>query len=314
MKSLSKTDRGILITGSSGFVGVHLCDEVARLDRVPVETREASLLDRAGLDKLAEGWRVDTVIHLAGRGVVVAPVALAPAMYSTAIDGTLNVLQAFSPGTALIASTCAVYGETGDRPAVAGETPTHPLGLYGISRTATELLATTWAAETGNTALLLRFGNVIGPNCRGLIPYLVDHAVRYPDASEPARLRGGGKIIRDYVPVSHIVNVLAKAALHPRNGTTPSVFNVATGRGRANGDIAEFVTRMMAERGYRLRIEYSRDPAPCEARQVLLDVAPTTEAFGIKPPSEDAILGAIADSVFYRLGQLTGGDKVAVRL
>jgi nucleoside-diphosphate-sugar epimerase len=292
MRSLSRIAEGILVTGSSGFVGTHFCREMARRDGLRPETREA------------------TVVHLAGYGLSVAPVSFAPGMYATAIEGTLNVLRSFRPTTLLMASTSAVYGETGGRGAVAAETPSRPLGLYGLSRAASEAVANAWASETGNSAIVFRLGNVIGADCRGMIPYLVEHALRYPEASVPARMRGGGQIIRDYVPISHVVRVLANAALHAPK-TLQSCFNVGTGRGTANGEIAEIVTAILAEQGYRLRIEYADEPAPEEARRVLLDVASTTAAFDVAPPSRDAVVEAIADSVFSRLGRLTSRNSAS---
>jgi UDP-glucose 4-epimerase len=267
------------------------------------------------MQTLARDWsgEVSSVVHLAGYGRVVAPVSLAPAMYATAIQGTLNVLESFSPRAVVLASTCAVYGTTGTQGTIAGETPTGPLGLYGFSRTACESLVTTWAIETGNTAVILRFGNVIGEGCGGLIPYLVDHAIRHPDGTVPAQLRGGGCIIRDYVPVAHVVRVVEAAARHAWRGASQAFFNLGCGRGKANGEVAQIVTKLLAEQGYRLQIEYSRDPGLGESRQACLDVGATSAAFGIDPPSEAAVQGAIARAVTSRLASANSGmAKAAV--
>ncbi len=283
-----------------------MCAEMERMEGGAPELREANVLERSRLEKLAKGWNVSTVIHLAVPGRVVAPVALAPAMFTTAIEGTLNVLDSFLPRTLVLASTCAAYGNTPDWGAIAGKTTPQPVGLYGLSRTSCESLAVNWAAESGNTAIVLRIGNVIGKGCGGLIPYLVNHAVRYPDGDPPALLRGKGRIIRDYVPVSHVVRVMRLAANHDWRNVTQKFFNVGTSRGTSNGEIGAIVTRILATEGYKLQIQFTPEPGPGEARQAILDVNETTETFGVTAPAVDAVHQAVSEGVFHRLAQLTG--------
>lgn len=304
MKSISISQDGVLVSGSSGFIGAHLCRELeTRSAGTPMRLEPADMLDRQALERIAVGADVSVAIHLAASGRVVAPSSICPDMFATAIVGTLNVVQSFAPRVVVVASTCAVYGNTdamGARPEVV---PPRPVGLYGLAKQSAEMIAAQWARETGASNVVLRIGNVIGPGCGGLIPYLVRQAVAHQDGKVHAQLRGGGRITRDYVPVSHVARVMAEAAFHAWPSKETRIFNVGTCRGTANSEVAAIVQRIVAEHGYRLIIDYKDDPAPGEAWRSVLDSSATTEAFGIEPPREDEVIECISAAVRSHLRQ-----------
>jgi nucleoside-diphosphate-sugar epimerase len=304
MKSISISQNGVLVSGSSGFIGTYLCRELeARSGGTPMRLEHVDMLDRPGLDRIAADSNVTSAIHLAASGRVIAPSCVCPDMFATAIVGTLNVVQAFRPRVVVVASTCAVYGNTvagGVRPE---DVHPRPVGLYGLAKQSTEMIAAQWGREAGASIVVLRIGNVIGAGCGGLIPYLVRHAIAHPDGAVHARLRGGGEIIRDYVPVTYVARVMAAAAFHGWPVKETRILNVGTCRGTANGKVAAIVQRIVAEQGYRLLVDYDEDPAPGEAWQAVLDSHATWEAFGIKPPGEDEVLEVISSAVRSHLHQ-----------
>ena len=304
MKSISISRNGVLVSGSSGFIGAHLCSVLGtRFDGDPMRLESADMLDRPTLDRIAVGTDVSAVIHLAASGRVITPAATCPDMFATAIVGTLNVVQAFRPQVVVVASTCAVYGNTAAQGARPEDSAPRPVGLYGLAKQSAEMIAAQWAMEAGGSSVVLRIGNVIGAGCGGLIPYLVRHAIAHPDGKVHALLRGGGQIIRDYVPVSHVSRVMVEAALYvwPSRGTR--IFNLGTCRGTANSQVAGMVQRIVAEYGHRLVVDYAADTAPGEAWQAILDSSATTEAFGIPPPSEEEVIAEIATAVHSHLRQ-----------
>jgi UDP-glucose 4-epimerase len=304
MKSISISKNGVLVSGSSGFIGAYLCRELeARSGGTPLRLEPADMLDRQGLDRIAVGTNVSAVIHLAASGRVIAPSSVCPDMFATAIVGTLNVVQAFGPRVVVVASTCAVYGNTDARGVRPAAVPPSPVGLYGLAKQSAEMIAAQWARETGASSVVLRIGNVIGPGCGGLIPYLVRHAVAHPDGNVHAQLRGGGRIIRDYVPVTHVARVMAEAAFHEWPAKQTRILNVGTCRGTANSEVAAIVQKIVVEHGYRLNIDYANDPAPGEAWRAILDSSATTEAFGIEPPREDEVIECISAAVRSHLRQ-----------
>jgi nucleoside-diphosphate-sugar epimerase len=148
-------------------------------------------------------------------------------------------------------------------------------------------------------------GNVIGPGCRGLIPYLVKHAVRNPEGRIPAAMRGAGRIVRDYVPIEHIVDAWLCAMRTKLRGGSVLTLNVGSGRGLSNSEVAEEVREALAERGYRLELQFENVLGEGEARRAVLDVEATTRQFGLPPPDAGAVRDSIRQAAMYWLARET---------
>jgi nucleoside-diphosphate-sugar epimerase len=300
----------LLVTGSSGFIGSHVCrallndnkHHVYGLDIVaPGQSRElhflhADIRRAAALRREAQKIRPHTIIHLAAVAEVVTPFAEYPQLLETNVGGTLNVLETIGPKLVLFASTSAVYGNARTKGAPPSWRQVNPVGIYGMSKAAAEMIGRDWARNSGGVFLHFRFGNVIGENCRGLIPYLVGHAKRHPDGSPPAQLRGQGQLIRDYVPVEYVIELFRAAMTARWKPGTSAVFNVGTGRGTTNRSVARIVQRVLRRRGYRLNLEFNNPIAPGESKTVILDMKTTVRRLGVRPPSRDTVVGTIEEA------------------
>jgi nucleoside-diphosphate-sugar epimerase len=283
--------RKTAVTGSSGFIGSHFCRALSAT-LGPGEAQPVDVCSPADLQRARGDRRVQTLVHLAAKGSVLAA-GEAPAQMATSLEGTLHCLGVLQPRRVVLASSCAVYGETGARGAAPSWKSVHPVSLYGISKAAAELIVRHWVVETGATAVILRLGNVIGEGCPGLIRYLVRHAVRFPGGSEPAQLRGAGRVVRDYIPVEYVVRVMQRVLeLRMRQGTCLTL-NAGSGHGLTNRFVAERVQTVLAARGYRLALHFSDHIAPGEAWRVTLDIRRTTRRLGVAPPELDAVAAAI---------------------
>ncbi|MCX6612497.1 MAG: NAD-dependent epimerase/dehydratase family protein [Acidobacteria bacterium] len=183
-----------------------------------------------------------------------------------------------------------------------------PISTYGLSKAAAERTLHQWAEQSGKTGIALRFGNVIGWGCAGLITYLVRHAFRYPDGSVPASMRGEGKVFRDYVPVSHVVKVLEKSPSVKVAPGKSHVFNVGTGRTMSNGEVAVVVKEWLATQGYQLNITYTPEPAFGESWYAGLRTESMEEAFEVDPPPVEAVHDAVRDGAESFLEGLKKGS------
>jgi len=193
-------------------------------------------------------------------------------MMDVNVGGTMNVLTAFHPRLFILASSGAVYG--GAPTHRCEEDPLTPESMYGHSKLAAEACVRTWARKTGNSAYLLRFGNVIGPGCRGLIPYLVQHALQHPGGDVPARMRGNGRLRRSYLPVWQVCYAIA--GLIQADDLAPGqveTLNVACYCDLTNGEVAAEVAEALQGVGFDLAVDAGHDKLPEECQANLLTPA-----------------------------------------
>jgi nucleoside-diphosphate-sugar epimerase len=311
--------RDTLITGAAGFIGGHLYPMLGGnaacrgLDIVPANLRgslpllQADIRAADQLHKVLEGRQGGDLVHLAAKAEVVIPFDGLADLMETNIQGTLRVLEAARPRRVIFASSSSVYGETaadGDAPAWEN---LNPLGAYALTKMAGEMACADWAAEAGAMVVNLRLGNVVGAGCRGLIPYLVRHATRHPAGDVPVRLRGDGRLLRDYVPVEHVLEVIAAALQAPEIPGSVQCLNVAAGRALSNGEVTAMVQSVLAGKGYRLRPDFRDPPARGETHRTVLAVEGTLRLYDVPPVRPDAVEAAIEAAVLQALADETGG-------
>lgn len=305
MRSLSLFSGGLVVTGSSGFVGTRLCRAADEDTGGGQEQKVVGTLDLAALHGVARRSPVAVLAHLAASGGVVIPLKDAPEQVGNALHDTLRFLHGLDPAVAIYASSCAVYGHSGPRPVAPSWGNVNPVSAYGFSKASTELLVDRWAREQGRCAIILRIGNVIGPGCRGLIPYLVSHATRHPDGKTPASMRGAGRVVRDYVPVEHVVKAFLRASSIPIQRGRSITMNIGSGRGLTNGEIAQEVASALRERGVLLGVRFEKALGEGEARRVILDIERSSRLLRLAPPDAQTVRASVRASALYWLERLT---------
>ena len=304
-----------IVTGSSGFIGSHLCARLCQQTLasafcgIDMERPAASASHRHidadirkpdCLREIAAGPpQPDALFHLAAAAEVLTPWSALPPLLSSNLEGTYHVLDCLGPRLVVFASSSSVYGNAGLSPVDPRYGAVQPLSLYAISKQAGEMIVRDWVRETNRSAVIFRFGNVVGPGCRGLIPYLARHILRYPDGGVAARLRGMGRLVRDYVPVDYVVSVLLAAAAIKWPPQSLVTLNLGTGRPMTNREVAEIVQQVAAGQGFRLDVVFDDPPGAGEADEVVLDMEETVTLLGLEPPNAEevrkTVMGAIAE-------------------
>jgi UDP-glucose 4-epimerase len=223
----------ILITGSSGYIGLHLCKllgnsyHITGLDRVFKPQYSDKFIQQSVLENKDVEGEYDTVIHLAGL-VQVGGSFLAPMdYYRTNILGTLNMLERVNYKNFIFASTGTVI------------TPTNP---YSLSKMNAETLVKQYCELNNKCHTIFRFYNVTG--YAGYSPTNPDglffNLMKAVETGE-FNLYGNqydtrdGTAIRDYIHVLEICNAIKFAIDNPScvpgAETQPLVENLGSGQG-----------------------------------------------------------------------------------
>ena len=222
----------ILITGSSGYIGQHLCKmlrprghELHGLDISPVETNLDKFYHLNILATALPREHYDTVIHLAALVNVGESVARPDLYYKTNLVGTVNVAEHISCDNFVFASTGA---------AVQCESP------YGISKRAAEDMVHYLRRDKNYT--IFRFYNVIGSD--GIAPTNPDglfyNLMRAADTGSftiygTDYATRDGTCVRDYVHVNEICDALTQAV----DRSSQRIENLGHGRGHTVREMTE---------------------------------------------------------------------------
>lgn len=204
-----------LVTGSSGFIGSWLMEELQRQGATAVGFDQAAGFNIGDLDELSIAMKgVDYVFHLAV--LPFNPCAENIRLcVETNVLGTLNVAEAASDTKVekfIYSSASAVYGNIDSVKAVDESHPCNPDSMYGVSKLMGELIV----KNSGVPYVILRYMNVYGDGQKnGLIPALLN----WTRGDAPFIMDGNGNQAFDFVHVTDIVKANILAATYPGNTT-----------------------------------------------------------------------------------------------
>jgi len=250
----SPSNRTILLTGASGFVGQHMVDSLLRRgDRVValdmcasapfpegVERLVLDLRDASSLKALPRVW--DGVVHLAGASIPSTFATTVPVMQNLEI--TLHLLEHLRDSKVLLVSSCHVYAPSGQR---RKETdPIVPQGRYGLSKHLVEQLAPHFQGRLD--VRVARPFNHLGPGQRPelVVPSLLRRlADAGPDDAAPIQMAGWDSV-RDFIDVRDVVS--AYLAILELDSPAHATFNVCTGRATSIGELLQTVLDLLGRR------------------------------------------------------------------
>jgi UDP-glucose 4-epimerase len=219
----------LVVTGGAGFVGSHLLKTVQGRDfslRNGQDVRDAKKL-------LMETVGADAVVHLAAE--TDASSKEVDNIFGTNVIGTLNVLEACRTndiGRVVFASSAAVYGEA--EPPNSESVCCEPINPYGASKLAAESLVSAYSASYGISATVLRFFNIYGPGCHGVIPEFIRQSLR----TKSITMFGDGMQTRDFIHVDDVVRAIELSL--DRKGF--DLHNVGTGLGTSIRELADKIS------------------------------------------------------------------------
>jgi UDP-glucose 4-epimerase len=247
----------IFVTGGAGFIGFHLCKKLSdftsnltiydnlssgKMENVKhlpkVHFVKADILN---LKKLHSQEKADVIYHLAAQVVVPYSMENPIEDFETNARGTLNVLEKARKDDARVvfASSAAVYGNTTALP-----TPEsygfNPASCYGLSKVVGEQYCNMYSKQYGLDITILRFANVYGPRCHGVIEDFLDKISRNPKKLE---IIGTGLQSRDFVHVSDVVDALILSATS--EAAIGETFNIGFGKTTKIIDLAKIILKIL---------------------------------------------------------------------
>ncbi len=224
----------ILVTGSAGFIGFHLCkkllergDEVfgidnlndyydvnlknGRLEKLNVyknfKFQKVDIADKIAINKLLKKIRPEKVVNLAAQAGVRYSISNPYVYIDSNLVGFLNVIEACRQNdvTNLVyASSSSVYGNNRKRPSSIKDRVDQPISLYSATKRANELIAYSYSHLYGLKTTGLRYFTVYGPWGRpDMAMYIFTKKIL---SGDKISVFNNGKMKRDFTYIDDIIN------------------------------------------------------------------------------------------------------------
>ena len=223
----------ILITGTAGFIGFHLArlllsegfrvhgfDGMTDYYDVRLKQRRHAMLlqdpnfsategmleDQALLDRVADDFQPEVIVHLAAQAGVRYSLENPRAYLDSNVIGTFNVMEAarrLQVNHLLMASTSSVYGGNDEMPFIETEKADTQLTIYAATKKANESMGHAYAHLWNLPTTMFRFFTVYGPWGR---PDLALY--KFVDAildDRPIDIYNHGDMFRDFTYVDDLV-------------------------------------------------------------------------------------------------------------
>lgn len=257
------TPRRILITGASGFVGLHLTPRLAAAfpiaELMPCNATTVDIADPAAVLSLVRGTRPDTVIHLAALADVAAARADPKLAWRVNLHGTLALAQAILrevPECLLLhVSSADAYGRSFASGApVDEEAPLAPMNTYAATKAAADLALGALIGD-GLRCIRVRPFNHTGPgqSAAFVVPAFARQIARVAEGLQPARLRVGAlDPRRDFLDVRDVCEAYVACLRHAEELPRTAILNIASGVPRRVGDV---LNELLALAGIAAEIE-----------------------------------------------------------
>jgi len=223
----------ILVTGSAGFIGFHLCRRLlsegktvvgldnlndyydvnlkhARLEILKKQDRfsffKGDLSEAEEMASLFKGERFDVAVNLAAQAGVRYSISHPHSYVNANLVGFLNILEGCRHNGVkhlVYASSSSVYGANTVMPFSVHHNVDHPVSLYAATKKANELMAHTYSHLYGLPTTGLRFFTVYGPWGRpDMALFLFTKAIL---EDKPIDVFNHGNMQRDFTYIDDIV-------------------------------------------------------------------------------------------------------------
>lgn len=301
----------ILITGSAGFIGFHLSQELLKAgclivgfdnlnDYYDVKLKQSRLKilldfdnfkfikgDLANKEELVavfEKEKPDIIVNLAAQAGVRYSIENPEAYMQSNMIGFFNVLECcrYYPVEHLIyASSSSVYGANKKVPFSTEDKVDNPVSFYAATKKSNELMAHCYSKLYNTPATGLRFFTVYGPFGRPDMAYFsfTQKIVK----GEPIKVYNNGDMYRDFTYVDDIVygikNMLCNPPMENELGVPYKIYNIGNNKPEK---LMDFIKTLEECLGKKAKIDFL-PMQPGDVYQTYADVSELIEDFDFRP-------------------------------
>lgn len=299
-----------LITGSLGFVGTYLREEleqngydVVGLDIRPGDkTIQADLLNAEQILSLVSQERPDAVFHLAGQADVGRSWKVPQLTMELNVVAAINLMEAIrsvcKDTRMVIVGSSDQYGNLGALGANVSETiEMKPQSPYAISKRAQEELARMYVRSYGMNICMTRSFNHGGAGQRTgfMIPDFASGIVRIERGEQDCLSVGNLTSRRDF---THVKDVVRAYRLIAEKGRSGEVYNVGSGKTYSAQEVLDMLIGLS-----NTKVEVRQDPArmrPSDTPVICCNHDKLTKDTGWEPLY--SVMDIIMDTIVYYRG------------
>jgi CDP-glucose 4,6-dehydratase len=262
-------NQNVLVTGGAGLVGSHVVEKLLNIGAnvfvMDIKVLPESYFVRENLEKKCVVFiqdirekqkfkdviienKIDYIFHLAAQALVPEALIDPYLTLDTNILGTVSVLEAArgikTVKGVVVASSDKAYGKNSynvnETQPLAGD---HP---YDVSKSAADLICTTYHNTYNTPVTISRFGNIFGPgdlNFSRIVPGIMESLI----SNKMLELRSDGSFLRDYVYVKDVADgyiVLAEQI----EKTAGQAFNFSSGHNFSVLDLIANIEKVLGQK------------------------------------------------------------------
>jgi UDP-glucuronate 4-epimerase len=260
----------ILVTGTAGFIGMHLAHRLLNNGHTVIgvdnfndyydvalktnrhrtlEERDnykglhIDLCDQSALDKCFSEHKVNRVCNLAAQAGVRYSLTHPHVYQESNLQGFLNILECcrhHNIERLVYASSSSVYGGNTKLPFSESDTVDSPVSLYAATKKANELMAHCYTHLYGLQTVGLRFFTVYGPWGRpDMAMWLFTKAML---ESKPIKVFNHGNMQRDFTYIDDIITGVERSILQENSLDAYEVLNIGNHRSENLMDMIQILS------------------------------------------------------------------------